>query len=243
MNNEAKLRRALLKWRANLISLDYLNKIKKIRKGCKLFKLGLKKMHEKDILDNVKQLAKENKKKNLLKNIINKTIPELNKYRIKQALDIWKNKLQDTAKMKNKIKQLFEDYIYSDHVHDGLFKQPKDDIINMFKLYNNKRNDAINKIIKFVKKIQEIPEHIRKMKANILLALILRNKDKQLNDIKKMYFIKYYRQVQKDKNNENAIIIQKFIKDKLRKYLDKKKLIKNGADKLTYIILQKYLKE
>ena len=85
MNNEAKLRRALLKWRANLISLDYLNKIKKIRKGCKLFKLGLKKMHEKDILDNVKQLAKENKKKNLLKNIINKTIPELNKYRIKQA--------------------------------------------------------------------------------------------------------------------------------------------------------------
>ena len=65
--------------------------------------------------------------------------------------------------MKNKIKQLFEDYIYSDHVHDGLFKQPKDDIINMFKLYNNKRNDAINKIIKFVKKIQEIPEHIRKM--------------------------------------------------------------------------------
>ena len=54
---------------------------------------------------------KKIKKKNLLKNIINKTIPELNKYRIKQALDIWKNKLQDTAKMKNKIKQLFEDYI------------------------------------------------------------------------------------------------------------------------------------
>ena len=53
MNNEAKLRAALLKWRANLISLDYLNKIKKIRKGCKLFKLGLKKMHEKDILDNL----------------------------------------------------------------------------------------------------------------------------------------------------------------------------------------------
>ena len=37
MNNEAKLRAALLKWRANLISLDYLNKIKQIRKGCNLF--------------------------------------------------------------------------------------------------------------------------------------------------------------------------------------------------------------
>ena len=236
MNNEAKLRRALLKWRANLISLDYLNKIKKIRKGCKLFKLGLKKMHEKDILDNVKQLAKENKKKNLLKNIINKTIPELNKYRIKQALDIWKNKLQDTAKMKNKIKQLFEDYIYSDHVHDGLFKQPKEDIIDMSKLYNEKKNNALNNIIKFMRNIEKIPAQIKTMKRSILLISLLKNKDKHLDDIKKMYFIRFYRQAQKEKNNQNARIIQKFIKDKLRKYLDKKKLIKNGGDKLDLII-------
>ena len=69
----------------------------------------------------------------------------------------------------------------------------------------------------------------------ILLASIIRNKDKQLNDFKKMYFIKYYRQIQKEKNNDNARIIQRFIKDKLRKYLDKKKLIKNGTDKLALI--------
>ena len=50
-----------------------------------------------------------------------------------------------------------------------------------------------------------------------------------------MYFIKYYRQIQKEKNNDNARIIQRFIKDKLRKYLDKKKLIKNGTDKLALI--------
>ena len=236
MNNEAKLRAALLKWRANLISLDYLNKIKKIRKGCKLFKLGLKKMHEKDILDKIKNLAKENKKIDLLKNIVNKIIPSLQQYHIKRVLDTWKSKLGDTTKMKNKIKQLFEDYLYSDHVHNGLFKQPKEDIINLFKLYSNKKNDAINKIINFVRKIEQIPEQIRKMKLSILLASILRNKDKQLDDIKKMYFIRFYRQVQKEKNNQNARVIQRFIKDKLRKYLDKKKLIKNGADILDIII-------
>lgn len=54
MNNEAKLRAALFKWRANLIPIDYINRLKQIRKGCKLFKLGLKKLHERDILDNVK---------------------------------------------------------------------------------------------------------------------------------------------------------------------------------------------
>jgi DNA-binding ferritin-like protein (Dps family) len=77
MNNEARLRAALLKWRANLIPLDYINRLKQIRKGCKLFKLGLKKLHEKDILDNVKNLAKENKKQNVLQSIIIKLIPEL----------------------------------------------------------------------------------------------------------------------------------------------------------------------
>ena len=239
MNNEARLRAALLKWRANLISLDYLNKIKQIRKGCKLFKLGLKKMHEKDILDKIDDLAKENKKKDLLKNIVIKIIPNLEKYQKKRVLDTWKSKLEDTPKMKNKIKQLFEDYLYSDHVHNGLFKEPKDEIINMSKAYNDKKNDAIDKIIKFVKKIEEIPEQIRKMKLSILLASILRNKDKQMDDIKKMYFIRYYRQVQKEKNNQNARVIQKFIRDKLRKYLDKKKLIKIGTEKLLLIIKKK----
>ena len=62
------------------------------------------------------------------------------------------------------------------------------------------------------------------MKLSILLASIIRTKDKQLDDIKKMYFIRFYRQVQKEKNNQNARIIQRFLKDKLRKYLDKKNL-------------------
>ena len=93
MNNDSKLRTALLKWRTNLISLDYLNKIKQIRKGCKLFKLGLKKIHEKDILGKVNDLAKENRKKKLLENIIKKIIPNLERYQKKKVLDTWRSKL------------------------------------------------------------------------------------------------------------------------------------------------------
>ena len=239
MNNEARLRAALLKWRANLIPLNYLSRLKEIRKGCKLFKLGLKKMHERDILDKVKDLAKENRKNNLLKTIIMQLIPDLEKYQMKRAMDIWKSKLGDTDKMKNKIKQLFEDYVYSDRVHDGLFKKPKEDIIDLFKNYDDKRRDAAQKIAKFVKKIHDIPEHIRKLKTTILLNSIVKNKNKQLNDIKKIQFIRFYRQSQKVKNDENAKIIQKFIKNKLRKYLDKKKYINNGLDLLNLFIKRK----
>ena len=51
-----------------------------------------------------------------------------------------------------------------------------------------------------------------------------------MNDIKKMQFIRYYRQAQKIKNDENSKIIQKFIKEKLRRYFDKRDLIKKGAN-------------
>ncbi len=241
MNNEARLRAALLKWRANLIPIDYINRIKQIRKGCKLFKLALKKLHERDILDNVKDLAKENKKKYILNKVIIKLIPDLAKYQMKRVIDVWKSKLGDTNRMKNKIKQLFEDYVYSDHVHDGLFKKPKDDIIELSKVCDEMKRDAAQKISNFLKNVQKIPEHIRKLKLTLLLSGILKNKDKQLDDIKKMQFIRFYRQTQKVKNHENAKIIQKFIKEKLRKYLDKKKYIKNGLDLLNLFIKRKCL--
>lgn len=70
---------------------------------------------------------------------------------MKRVLDVWKSKLGDTNKMKNKIKELFEDYVYSDRVHNGLFNEPKEQIIDLFKTYNDKRKDAAQKISKFVK--------------------------------------------------------------------------------------------
>ena len=241
MNNEARLRAALLKWRANLIPIDYINRLKQIRKGCKLFKLALKKLHERDVLNNVKNLAKENKKKIILNKVIIKLIPDLTKYQMKRVIDVWKSKLGDTNKMKNKIKNLFEDYVYSERVHDGLFKKPKDDIIDLAKAFDNRKRDAAKKISYFVKNIENIPDHLRKLKLTLLLNSIVKNKNKQLDDIKKMQFIRFYRQTQKVKNNENAKIIQKFIKDKLRRYFDKKKYIKNGLDLLTQFLKRKCL--
>jgi phage gp16-like protein len=47
MTKENKLRMALLKWRSNVISMNYIDNLKKIRKGCKLLKLGLKKSTKK----------------------------------------------------------------------------------------------------------------------------------------------------------------------------------------------------
>ena len=39
--------------------MNYIDNLKKIRKGCKLLKLGLKKKHEKDILNNIKDIKRK----------------------------------------------------------------------------------------------------------------------------------------------------------------------------------------
>ena len=230
LNNESRLRSALLKWRAKLVPIDYLERLKRIRKGCKLFKRGLKKRDERQIFDNIDALAKYNRKNNLLKKFVEELNPKIAKYHLQRCIDVWKSKLGDTQRMKNKIHLLFEDYIWSDKVHEGLFKNPKEDLINIFKQYSDKKKEAADKISNFVKKINLIKAYKQKMLATLKLDKILKNKEKALNDIKKMQFIRYYRQAQKIKNDENSKIIQKFIKEKLRRYFDKRDLIKKGVN-------------
>jgi hypothetical protein len=242
ITNESRLRSALLKWRSKLVPIDYLARLKRIRKGCKIFKKGLKKRDERQIFDNINELAKYNRKNNLLKKIINIINPEIEKYHMKRCLDIWKSKLGDTQRMKNKIHLLFDDYVYSDKIHEGLFNNAKNDIINLLKEYNNRKLEAADKISQFAKKINLIKRQKEKMLATLKLKKILDNKHKALKDVKKIQFIRYYRQTQKVKNHENARIIQRFIKEKLRRYFDKRDLIKKGVDSFNLYIRRQILK-
>ena len=242
ITNESRLRSALLKWRSKLVPIDYLDRLKQIRKGCKIFKKGLKKRDERQIFDSINELAKYNRKNNLLKKIITIINPEIEKYHMKRCIDIWKSKLGDTQRMKNKIHLLFEDYLYSDKVHDGLFRKPKEDIIDLFKDYSDRKKDAADRISKFAKNINLVKRYKEKMLAILKLNKLLNNKEKAISDLKRIQFIRYYRQTQKVKNNENARIIQRFIKEKLRKYFDKRDLIKKGVDTFNLYLKKQILK-
>ena len=240
MNNQAKLRAALLKWRAALAPVNYLDRLKHIKKGCKVFKRGLKKRDEREIFDGIYNLARKNKKKYLLKKIINEINPHLDKYRLKECIKLWRNKLGDTSKMKNKIKILFDDYLYSDNIHENLIAQPVDDILELMNNYTKKKAKMAKKINKFAKGILFAKDNMNKLKLTLLLRKLLDKKDKDIDYIKRVNFRKYHRNVQKIKNKVNARIIQRFIKVKLRKYLDKRKLIAKGLDEFTKYIKKTY---
>jgi len=242
MNNKSRLRSALLKWRSKLVPIDYLDRLKRIRKGCKIFKRGLKKRDERQIFDNINSLARYNRKNYLLDKTINVLNPQIQKYHMKRCLDIWKSKLGDTQRMKNKIHLLFDDYIYSDKVHDGLFGKPKEDIINLLRDAYDRKKDAADKISQLAKAIDLVKKQKQKMLAILKINRILNNKDKALKNVKRIQFLRYYRQAQKVKNHENARVIQKFIKEKLRRYFDKRQLIINGVDRFNKFLKRKILR-
>ena len=236
MNNQAKLRAALLKWRAALAPVNYLDRIKQIKKGCKIFKRGLKKRDERQIFDGIYALARKNRKKYLLEKIIYETNPNLDKYRMKECINIWKSKLGDTQKMKNKMSNLLEDYLYSDKIHDGLITNPAKIILDSMVNYNKLKTEQAKKINDFAKGILLAKNNLNKMKLTLKMRKLIEKKEKDIDYIKKMNLRRFHRNVQKIKNNQNARIIQRFIKVKLRKYFDKRKLILKGADELnTYI--------
>ena len=239
MTKENRLRIALLKWRSNIISMNYLDNLKKIRKGCKLMKLGVKKMHEKDILNKLNELIRQKNLKNILKNILDKQNNKLNKEKIKNAFNKWKNVLDNIKKEKNKMKDMFDKYINTDKIHKNLFEKSKVDFIDLAKNYNDKRKKAANKIVKFVKKILRTKENNDKMERNKLLGGIVQKKIDNINNLKKIMLIRLHRQTQKMKSHEDARKIQKFIRVKLRKYMNKKKLIKDGLQDLDKHIKRK----
>ena len=90
INNESLLRSALLKSRSKLVPIDYLERLTRIRKGCKIFKRGLKKRDERDIFDNISSLAKYNRKNNLLKKFVEELNPKIAKYHLEQMANNYK---------------------------------------------------------------------------------------------------------------------------------------------------------
>ena len=241
INNQTKLRAALLKWRAALAPVNYLDRLKHIKKGCKIFKRGLKKRDERQIFDGINELARKNRKRYLLKKIIKVINPNIDKYKMKECLNIWKNKLGDTKKMKDKISNIFEDYLYSDIIHDGLIREQTDKIIELMKKYNKIKIEKAKKINKFIKGILIAKNNLNKLKLVLKLRKLFEKKNKDEDYIKRVNLRRFHRNVQKIKNNQNARIIQRFIKVKLRKYLDKRKLILNGTEELNTYIKKKCL--
>ena len=237
-NDKARLHACLLKWRANITPTNYLDNLKRIRRGCQLLKRGLKKRDEPQIYSGIKERAKTRRINHLLKIMINKIKPRINLEDEKKAIKIWLSKLGDTNRMKNKIKDLFERYIPSGKIHNDVFTEPKNIIIESIKTFDKKKREKADNIQNFFKKILNTKNSINRMKLTLLLNKIVKNKNENLKNKAKLYLLRFNRIAQALKNNKNAHIIQHFLKARLTRPADRRKKIVEGAE-----LISKYTKK
>ena len=115
--------------------------MKRIKRGLRIFKRGLKKRDERKIYKGIKEKAI----RKILLDIL-KIRPRI-VFNIKEkTFNIWLNKIDDTNKMKNKIKKLFNDYILSRKINDAIYKEKINLIIELIKHYNNIKKERALKI-------------------------------------------------------------------------------------------------
>ena len=233
---KSKLHNALLRWRSNIVPANYYDIMKKIKRGLRILKKGLKKRDEGKIYKGIKEKARYNRKLFLLKKMVTKTKPRIEFNDKKKAFNIWFSKIGDTNRMKNKIQKLFNDYILTKKINDAIFKEPKNAIVDSIKNYDNIKTQKGENIVDFIKGALNGNRTINKMKKTLFLNKKLRLKHKNLIEKAHEVLIKFHRNAQKMKNNKNAHIIQHFLKARLRKPEEKRQRILKGAkliDKIT----------
>ena len=222
---KSKLHEVLLKWRSKIYPANYYDIMKRIKRGLRIFKRGLKKRYEKKIYKGIKEKA-------IFKILLDliKIKPRIIFNIKKKAFNIWLNKIDDTNKMKNKIKKLFNDYILTRKINDAIYKEKINLIIELIKQYNNIKKEKALKIIKFIVGALHGKRSINIMKISLFLNKRL--KIKHMNLMKKAHemLIKYNRNVRKIKHNEKACIIQRFLKARLRKPEEKRQRILKGVN-------------
>ena len=143
---QSKLHQALLRWRSNIVPVNYYDIMKKIKRGCRLLKKGLKKRDEGKIYKGIKEKARYNRMVFLLKRMVTKTKPRVELNDKRKAFNIWYSKLGDTNRMKNKIKKLLDDYFLTKKINDSIYEEPKNIIVESIKSYDNLKKERILQI-------------------------------------------------------------------------------------------------
>ena len=237
-----RLREVLLKWRIKISPQEKqsLDKFKRLREGLEKLINTLRKPFSRNIFDKINKRTKEVGGSKYLSKIITKVAPKAKNNILRKYFNRWKERLHDDIKIAKKYNKIIDNVFTNPEVLNKLraIKQlpnPYKDLPNILKqLYNNKVNKA-QKIIDFFRSIK--PKKTDKIEErNKKLHFIVMKNDYNLRV--RHYFFRWIRIARMLKAYNDALIIRKFCKIKVRKVTKKKYNVEEFIDILKYYILQ-----
>ena len=227
-NEKFKLHLNFLRW-GNKCHLSNKNNnntyenIKAIKKGYKLMLKVLKKKHQPNFYNCLKESLKKLRREKLLKNFIKNIKPKSILRNKNKVIKIWLSKISDTNRMKNKIRNMFHNYLLTKKLNGKIFKKAKNSLIELFTDFDKIKRKNIKNIFNYFKIILKSKKRINKMKLTLLLNKIIKKKEKNCEKIKKIYLLIFFRKSQKLSTKKYVKIIQNFFKKKTDFILRKKR--------------------
>ena len=236
---KAKLERALYVWRSKIDNRKDKERLDNFDKGTKILRRYCWRVTHEDVVNAFDYKITVPYLEKVLKRIIISTDKNNNRDVLLKALYRWRMNCAKPQEDKvKKLRKLFKRYLVHEPIRKRRFSLYKD-IIKTLKKCHDDKEEAARKIADYLRGIKEIPDQLRNLKISKYLIKIIHIYGK--SDLFRLkYALKEWsRRARNVKADEDARIIQKFVRDKLNRRLRKRVRFEEGVEHTTKYVLKK----
>jgi hypothetical protein len=240
-DNYKKLR-ALLHWRINAAPDQSFDKVKNIREGAETLIQIFRNKYNKDVFDGINNRSRSRGGKLLLLKLLSKLDPKFEKYILKKAIQTWKDNLGERVDPIEFLRNLFDDYLNTEKIHNKMY-EPYKDLVNTMKTYHEQKIYAGRVIADFCKDLTDVQNQMRKMDRLLLLNDILIRNSLADRAVLRTTLTDWNRRTRYVKAEKDAKTIQDFVRKKLIRLGDMRDKLANGIKHIKHYIFRMFLKK
>ena len=240
-DNYKKLR-ALLHWRINAAPDQSFDKVKNIREGAETLIQIFRNKYNKDVFDGINNRSRSRGGKLLLLKLLSKLDPKFEKYILKKAIQTWKDNLGERVDPIEFLRNLFDDYLNTEKIHNKMY-EPYKDLVNTMKTYHEQKIYAGRVIADFCKDLTDVQNQMRKMDRLLLLNDILIRNSLADRAVLRTTLTDWNRRTRYVKAEKDAKTIQDFVRKKLIRLGDMRDKLAKGIKHIKHYIFRMFLKK
>ena len=228
--NKGKLARALYIWRSKLDNKKDQERLDSFDEGTKILRRFCWRKTHRDILDAFDyKISWPAFEKIMRKIIINRNRDNIRDILLKNLYKWRMNCVQPQEDYIKKLREIFERYLIHEPIRQQRFA-PYKDIVDAMTQYKDIKEDAARKIADYLRGIKDIPSQVRNLRISKYLMRIIQKLYENDALRLKSAVNEWARRARNLKADEDARIIQKFIRDKLGKRLKRKGVIEEAME-------------
>ena len=227
---KGRLQRALYLWKSKIDHKKDQEKLDNFDQGTKILRRYCWRVTHEDIVNAFDYKITIPYIEKTLKRIVINTNKNNTRDSLLKAFYTWRmNTAKPPENKLKKLRELFDKYLHHETTRKQLFS-PYKDLQKIFKKCKEDREDAARKIADYLRGIKEIPDQIRNLRIAKYLAKMIRIYSE--NDLLRIKYAvnEWARRARVLKADEDAKIIQRFIRDKLNKRLKKRSRLEEGVE-------------